>query len=164
MPMARFRLLSASVSGTQPPIKSSKSSKSQLARPQLRKRRAAHRPRPQRQAVAARGLQRLDHVKIVRPGLGEVFIGVHRGVLTDEALRPIHRRALLVVAVERLLVIRALVAKELAKALDARRFVDQPKLEVVADLVAEVTQHGAIGPRPSAGASSRGTGRRPPRC
>ena len=58
-------------------------------------------------AVALGGLERVDHVQVVRPGFGPVFPGMHGGVGADVRLRPVRGRALLVVALHRLVVVVA---------------------------------------------------------
>jgi nucleotide-binding universal stress UspA family protein len=53
------------------------------------------------QSMALGGLERVDHVQVVRPGLGPVFPGMHAGVSADEIVVPVRRRAGFVVTLER---------------------------------------------------------------
>ncbi len=76
----------------------------------------------------------------MRPGLGPVLPGVSAGVSGDERIRPVNRRALFVVEIERLVVILTLVTEEPAKLIDLVGPVNQPVPEVMADLVPEVAQ------------------------
>ena len=73
------------------------------------------------QAVLGRGLDRVADVQVVRPGLGEVLEGVHGRVRRDVRRLPPLRRALGVVPLDRGLVVRDLVAEELAAARRADR-------------------------------------------
>src|SRR5271157_6421884 len=79
-------------------------------------------------------------MQVMLPCLGPVLPGVSAGVSGDERIRPVNRRALLVMAIERLTVIPPLVAEEPAKFNDLIGLLDQPVPEVMADLVPEVAQ------------------------
>ncbi len=111
----------------------------------------------QRKSVALGGLERVDHVQVVRPGLRPVFPGMHGGVGADVRIRPVRGRALLVVALHRLVVVERVVAEELAKCAEQVAVPDEPVPVVVADLVPQVAEHGAIAPRPSSRACFRET-------
>ena len=87
---------------------------------------------------------RVDHVEIVRPGLGPVFPRMGAGVGADEALLPVGGRGALVVRLERLGVVGALVAEDAPELLERRRARDQPIPVVVAALVAHVPEQRPI--------------------
>ena len=59
-------------------------------------------PEPER----VRRLERVDDMQVMRPGFGEILPWMRGRISRDEALRPVGRRALLVMALERGLVIR----------------------------------------------------------
>ncbi len=99
----------------------------------------------QRKSVALGGLERVDHVQVMRPGFRPVLPGMHGGVGADERIRPVRGRALLVVALHRLVVVERVVAEELAKCAEQVAVPDQPVPVVVADLMPQVAEHGAIG-------------------
>ena len=89
-----------------------------------------------------RGLQRLADVEHVRERLGPVLGRVHRRVGADVRVRPVLGRPGLVVAVQRRLVVLALVAEQRPHPLA----VDREHLEVeVPDLVAHVAEQRAVG-------------------
>ena len=81
----------------------------------------------------------------MRPGLGPVFPRMHAGVAAHEALRPVGRRALVVVPLQRGAVVGALVAEQRAEVLEPGRGQHQQVPVVVADLVAEVAHQRAVG-------------------
>src|SRR4051812_20374141 len=66
------------------------------------------------------------------------------GVGRDEPLRPMRRRAVVIVVLQRLAVIRLLVAEYVAEFADERRVRDQPVPIVVRDLVPEVPEQGPV--------------------
>ena len=53
-------------------------------------------PEPER----VRGFERVDDMQVMRPGFGEILPRVRGRVGRNEALRPIRRRAVLVVALQ----------------------------------------------------------------
>ena len=118
--------------------------------------------RPQRDAEAARGLQRIDHVKIVRPGLGEVLPGMRARIGGHEMLGPIRRRALRIVLLQGLRIVLALVAEDIAELLQERRARHQAGPIIMRDLMAEMTEQRAIGFAHLDGAAARAPDRRPP--
>ena len=95
-------------------------------------------------AEGARRLLRRPDVQVVRERLGPVLPRVHRRVGADVALLPVGRRALRVVAVHRLRVVLALVAEQRAERVARAGLVDQDRLVVVAELVADVADHRAV--------------------
>ena len=100
--------------------------------------------RPDRQTEGVGGLERVDDVQVVRPGLGEVLPRMHGGVGTDEARLPVARRALLIVALQRLTVVSLFVAEQRAERLELTAVPHQPIPEVVSDLVPEMAKQRAI--------------------
>src|SRR5579863_4236677 len=100
--------------------------------------------RPKGEAGGARRFERVDHVQIVSPRLSPIFPGMHGRIGADETLFPTRWGTLAVVALQGLLIIRALVAEKLAKIGDAGTVQDQPIPEIVANLVTEMPQKGAV--------------------
>ncbi|KAF1057161.1 MAG: hypothetical protein GAK39_06368 [Variovorax sp.] len=96
-------------------------------------------------AEAHRGVGRVGHVQVVGPGLGPVLPRMHAGVAAHETLRPVGRRALVVVLLQRGAVVGALVAEQRAEVLEPGRGPHQQVPVVVADLVAEVAHQRAVG-------------------
>ena len=70
---------------------------------------------------------------------------MHGGVGADVRLRPVRRRALLVVTLHGLVVVLAVVTEQLAERLEGTAIPDQPVPVVVADLVTQMAEHRAIG-------------------
>src|SRR5262249_51578483 len=89
--------------------------------------------------------QRVDHVKVVRPGFREVFPRMGARIGRYEALRPVERRALLVMRPERRAVIVPFVAEYAPELVEPARVADQQVPVVVPDLVTEMTEQRAIG-------------------
>ena len=96
-------------------------------------------------AERRRGLQRVDHVEVVRPGFGQVLPRMRAGVGGDETLLPIRRRPVGVMALQRRAVVLALVAEQLPERLDVGRIAHQAVPVVVRDLVAEMAEQRAVG-------------------
>src|SRR5262245_60351461 len=92
-----------------------------------------------------RGLQRVDHMEIMCPGLRPVFPWVGAGIGADEAVLPICRRSARMMRLEARAVVVALVAEQVPERLVPRTALHQPCPIVVADLVAEVSEQGAVG-------------------
>ena len=86
---------------------------------------------------------RID-VQVVGERLGPVLPGMHRGVLADVGARPVDVGAGRVVLFEGRLVRHPLVAEEGSKRVQVIGVEDEASPVVVADLVAEVAEHGAI--------------------
>src|SRR6266702_2811840 len=80
----------------------------------------------------------------MRPRFGPVLPWMTGGIGADERFLPIGRRPALIVALQGLLVIGALVAKQLAERLEARTVLDQAIPVVMADLMAKVTQQRPV--------------------
>ena len=91
-----------------------------------------------------RGVEAVDHVQVVRPGLGPVLPRMGRRVRADEPARPVGGRAVLVVRLQRSGVVRALVAEEYPARLEPARIPDEAVPVVVADLVPEMTEERPI--------------------
>ena len=66
------------------------------------------------QAEGAGGLQRVDDVQIMRPGLGEILPGMGGGIGGNEILLPVRRRAFGVMALQGCGVILPLIAEHRA--------------------------------------------------
>ena len=130
----------------------------------LRQRRLVAAPRPQRQAARGGGLERVDHVQIVRPRLGPVLPRMRARVGADEPLLPVGRGAVLVVRAERLGVVGALVAEQRPELVELRRV---PRS---GDPSSNGRSRGACGraacdtARASPSAAARARHRRPRRC
>lgn len=103
-------------------------------------RRIASRPRTNTQAEGVGGLQRIDDVQVVCPGLGEILPGMSAGIAADEILLPIRARPHGIVPLQASLVILALVAEQLAKRTQPDTASDEAIPVVMADLVAKVTE------------------------
>src|SRR5271165_4764011 len=78
------------------------------------------------------------------PCLGPVFPRMDVGVRTDELLLPVNAWPLVVMLLECLGVVLPLVAEPLTEVVDERAVLDQSVPIVVADLVTEMTQEGAV--------------------
>ena len=83
-------------------------------------------------------------MEVVRERLGEVLPRVHRGVLRDERVLPRLGGAHGVVARQRLLVARALVAEQVAAARPGLVILDEDVLVVVPDLMAKVPENRPV--------------------
>ena len=84
-------------------------------------------------------------MQVVRPGLGEILPWMRGRVSRDEALRPIRRRALLVVALERRVVVLRIVAERRATLFELAAVAHQNIPIMVSDLVPEMAEQAAIG-------------------
>ncbi len=90
-------------------------------------------------------VQRVDDVEVVGEGLGEVLPRMRGRVGADEALPPVGGRALAVVALQRVLVARPLVAEDRAARLQRGAVADQAVPAVMGDLVPEMAEQRAVG-------------------
>ena len=90
-------------------------------------------------------LERVDDMKVVSPSLGEVLPGMGGRVGRDKALLPVRRRALAVVALQRLGVVLLIVAKFCPAGLEHAAVAHENIPIVVADLVPEMAKGRAIG-------------------
>jgi hypothetical protein len=68
-------------------------------------------------AESASRLERIDDVKLVRPGFGKVFPGVGCGVGADEAFVPVGGRAVPIMDFERFFIVARVVAEDSAAGL-----------------------------------------------
>ncbi len=120
-----------------------------LQRSDVPRNREAHLVGVQDQAGLADGVDGVGDVQIVRKALREVLPRMHGGVLGDERLLPALGRPELVMPRDFGLVVGAFVAEQLAALVEvaggAVAGFDEDVLVVVADLVAEVTEHGPVG-------------------
>ena len=98
-----------------------------------------------RQAGHVRGFERIDHVKIVRPGLGKILPRVRTCIRRDKTLGPVGGSALRVILLERGHIVPPLVAEDAAEFIEMRRVGDQPVPIIMPDLVAEMAEQRAIG-------------------
>ena len=92
-----------------------------------------------------RRLQRVHDVGVVGEGLGPVLPRVRGRVGGDVALRPVGRRALVVVALQRLAIVRPLVAEDGAIGVLLARVAHEAIPVVVAHLVTHVADQGPVG-------------------
>src|ERR1700732_1241315 len=69
---------------------------------------------------------------------------MHGGVGTDEILFPTSRWSCRIVPIQRLSIVRALVAEKLAEGVAPRAAGNQNVPEIVSNLVTEMTQQGAV--------------------
>src|SRR5258708_30027523 len=81
----------------------------------------------------------------MRPGFGEILPRMRGRISRDKALRPIRRRALLVVALERGLVVLRIVAEYCATLFELAAVPHQDVPVVMTDLVPEMAEQAAIG-------------------
>ena len=91
------------------------------------------------------GLLGRPDVHVVRERLGPVLPRVHGRVGAHVLVGPVRRRALRVVAVHGRAVVLALVAEEGAERVARPGLVDEDRLVVVPELVAQVADHRAVG-------------------
>ena len=145
--MLRLRLLTATVSGSQASTSRSKFARAVGVEGDLGlERRVVGDSRVDRHAEARGGVERVDHVQIVGPGLGEVLPGVHGRIGADVALLPAGRRAVLVVPLAAPPGSRSLSSPKTARArLDLAAVAHQHVPVVVADLVAQVAEQRPVG-------------------
>jgi len=85
------------------------------------------------------------HIEIQREGLGEVLPRVHRGVGGHAVAMPVRGRAVVVVALERIPVGRIVVVAEQGAECRLTTPAHQQLPIIVADLVAEMPDQGAMG-------------------
>ena len=97
-----------------------------------------------REAESRGGVDGVADVQVVGEGLGPVLGGMHRGVGGDVVLLPAGRRALRVVPVQRRLVVDVRIAEQLLEPLRVGRVSTSTIEVVVADLVPEVPEQGAV--------------------
>ena len=96
-------------------------------------------------AQAQGGVQGVHHVQVMRPGFRPVFPGVHAGVGADEVRLPVGGRACFIVVLQGLAVVGTLITEQRAAGVQPGAVGDQPVPVVMADLVAEMPEQGAVG-------------------
>ncbi len=89
--------------------------------------------------------ERVGDVQVVREGLGPVLPGVARRIGGDVAGLPVRWRAIPVMTLQGILVVHRFVAEDISEALQPAGIVaNQPVPVIVAELVAEMAEQGAI--------------------
>ena len=144
--MLRLRLLTAAVSGSQARARLRTSGEPvgvEVDHRRVARILADH--RVDREAEARAGVERIDHVQIVGPGLGEVLPGVHGRIGADVGVLPARLRPVLVVALDRLGIALPLVAEDRPALLDPAGVRDQQLLVVMPGLVPHVAEQRPVG-------------------
>src|SRR3954447_5743662 len=100
---------------------------------------------PHLHAELASHLQSVDDVKIVRPGLGEIFPGMRGRVGRNVVLLPVRRGAFGIVTLQGLTVIGGIVAEHGAAFVQHAAVAHQHVPEIVPDLVAEMPEQRPVG-------------------
>ena len=95
--------------------------------------------------MRASGLQCVDHVKVVRPCLSEIFPWMRTGVAGDKTLRPILRRTIRIVLLKCGGIVLLLIAEDRAKAVEMRGIRNQTIPVIMRNLVAKMSKQGAVG-------------------